>query len=248
MAQLIDIFLLYTCCPSFYQRLKGLQFCQCPLGQIEVKHHWLLDDLPQTNPMYVGSFCYFCDSCISYTPSRIVDDSSQCLLIIRIRHHTEIGDDILNFLALIEAQPTVYPIWNTILPHLFLKRTALRIRPIKDSKVRELSPLLPTDTLDVVTHNHRLLLIAIGWLQHQPFTLLILTEHILMNLPFILPDQAVCSLHDQLCRAIVLFQLIQFCILVLLLEIQDIVNISPSETIDTLGIIAHHTHTTMFMC
>ena len=248
MSQFIDIFLLYTRCPTFYQHLKRLQLCQCPLGEIEVKHHWLLDDLPQTNPMYVGCLCYFCDSCISDTPGRIVDDSSQCLLIIRIRHHTEIGDDILYFLALIETQPPVYPIWNSILPHLFLKRTALCIRPIKDSKVRELSPLLPADTLDVVTHNHRLLLIAIGGLQHQPFTLLILTEHILMNLPFILSYQAVCSLHNQLCRAIVLFQLIQFCILVLLLEIQDIVNISSSETIDALGIIAHHTYATMFMC
>ena len=248
MAQFIDIFLVYTRCPTFYQHPKRLQLCICPLGQLQVKHHWLLDDLPQTNSMSVGCLCYFGNCCISYTPGRIVDDSSQCLLIIRIRHHTEIGDDILYFLALIETQPSVYSIWNTILAHLFLKRTALCIRSVKDSKVRELSPLLPTYALDIVTHNHRLLLIAIGRLQHQPFTLLILTEHILMNLPFILPYQTVCSLHDQLCRAVVLLQLVQFCILVLLLEIQDIVNISSSETIDALGIIAHHTHTTMFMC
>ena len=206
MTEFIDIFLVNARCPSLYQRLKILQLSQSALGQIEIKHHWLLDDLPQAHTMQVCGLGNFSYRCISNTTCRIVDDSTQCLLVIRISYHTEIGNDILYFLALVETQPSIYSIRYTVLTHLFLKGTALCIRSVKNGKVRKLAIFLPADALNIVTYYHRFLLVTIGRFEHQALTFLISAEYIFVDLSFILPNQTIRSLYNKLSRAVVLFQ------------------------------------------
>ena len=198
--------------------------------------------LPQADVMQIGCFHYLTHRCVTNTSCRIVDDASQCLFVIGISHYTEVGNHVLNLLALIEAQSTIDAIRNTILAHLFLKRTTLCIGAIENGKVTIFTLLLSANSLDVVANNHRLLLVAIGRFQRQALTLLILAEHILVYLSFVLANQAVSSLHDELCRTIVLFQFIQSCPIIMLLEVQDIIDVSTSETIDALCIIANYTH------
>ena len=101
------------------------------------------------------------------------------------------------------------------------------------------------DPLDVVTHDDGLLLIAIGRLERQSFAFVVLTEHILVDLSFVLPDQTVGCLYDILRTAVVLFQFEQSGTLVRLLEVKDIIDVRPAETIDALRIIPHHTDTLM---
>ena len=77
----------------------------------------------------------------------------------------------------------------------------------------------------------------------------ILAEDILANLSFVLANQRVSCLNDELRRTVVLLQFKEARALrVLLLEIEDIVDIGTSETIDALRIVANHTYTTMFLC
>ena len=118
----------------------------------------------------------------------------------------------------------------------------MRVRTIKDSEIAPVAAILTLEPFDVLTHDHRLLFVAVGGLQLQPFTMLILRENVFRYLPFIPPDERVGSLNDQLRRAIVLFQFEEFCIFIQTLEVQDIIDIGTSEGIDALGIIAHHTH------
>ena len=97
-------------------------------------------------------------------------------------------------------------------------------------------------SLDILRYNHRLFPIAVGRFQLQFLTMLILREHILRNLPFVTPDKRISRLHNQLRRTIVLLQFKELRVIVLALEVQDIVDIGPSERIDTLRIIAYYTH------
>ena len=69
-----------------------------------------------------------------------------------------------------------------------------------------------------------------------------------MNLSSILTNQTVCSLNNQLSRTIVLLQLKQLSALILLLEIQDIVDVGTTETIDTLCVVTNHAHLTRLLC
>ena len=136
---------------------------------------------------------------VTDTSCRIVDDTAQGLLVIRIGYHTEIGYHILYLLTLIERQATVNSIRYAILAHLFLKATTLGIRTIENGKIRIVATFLPSDAFDVVTYYHRLLLVTISRFQHQPFTLFILAEHFLMYLALIFTNKAVGGLHNELC-------------------------------------------------
>ena len=107
--------------------------------------------------------------------------------------------------------------------------------------------ILPPYALDVLTDYHRLLLVRIGWLQLQPFAVLVLRKDILRNLPLVTFDQRISRLHNQLRTPIVLFQFEEFCIVVLALEVQDIVDVRTSERIDALCIVAHHAHLLTFL-
>ena len=249
MSQHISILLFDSLFPSINKCLETFQFCLRTLCQLESKYNRLSDDCPKRNVMQIGCFHYLTDSRVTKTSCGVVDDSTQRLLIIRISHYTEIGYDILDFLTLIEGQSAVNAVWYSILAHLLLKRTALRIRTIKDGKVTILSTLLSSDTLNVVAYDDSLLLVAIGGLQRESLALFVLAEDILANLSFVLANQRVSCLNDELRRTVVLLQFKEACALrVLLLEIEDIVDIGTSEAIDALRIVANHTYTTMLLC
>ena len=106
--------------------------------------------------------------------------------------------------------------------------------------------LLSPQPLDILRHDHRLLPVRKRRLQLQLLTMLILREHILRNLPFISLNQRVRRLHYQLRRTVILLQLKELRIRILTLEVQDIVDVRTTERINTLCIIAHHTHLLTF--
>ena len=166
-----------------------------------------MDDTPQTDMMQVSCFYDLCHRRIANATCGIVDDSTQSLLIIGIRDYTEVSNDILDFLALVEAQTAIDTIRNAVLAHLFLKGTALCVGAIQNSEITILCLVLSTDSLDIVTHYNSLFPITIGRLQGQTLSLLILAEHILVYLSLVLTYQAIGSLHDKLCGTVVLLQL-----------------------------------------
>ena len=182
---------------------------------------------------------------VADTSCRIVDDAAQRLLVVGICHNAEVGYHVLDFLALIEAQTAIDAVRNTVFAHLFLKGTALRVGTIEDGKVGEFSMLLPTNALNVVADNHSLLLVAIGRFQGQALALLVLAEDVLSDLSFVLANKTVCRLHDELRRAIVLLQLEELCVLILLLEVQNVIDVGTTEAVDALRIVTHHTDTPM---
>ena len=112
--------------------------------------------------MQIGSINNLGNGRITNTTCRIVDDATQCLLVVWVSHNTEVGNDILDFLTLVETQSTIDTIWNAVLAHLFLKRTTLRIGTIENGEIAILGTLLPTNALDVITHDDGLFLITIG--------------------------------------------------------------------------------------
>ena len=241
VSQLIGILLPQALLPSFHQLSEGIKLGHRAFAEFQVKHDGLLDDTPQADTMRIGRLGNPTHRRVTNASCRIVDDATQGLLIVRIGHHTEVGNDILYLLALVEAQSSINPVGYAVLAHLLLKAAALGIRAVEDSEIGILPTFLATDTLDVVTHDDGFLLVAIGGLQRQPLTLLVRAEHILVDLSFVLAYQTVGSLHDELCRTVVLLQLIEPRALVLLLEVQDIVDVGPTETVDALRIVAYHT-------
>ena len=162
--------------------------------------------------MHVGSLHNLLDGGVANASGGIVDDASQRLLVVGIGHGAEVGNDILDLLALIKAETTIDAIRNAILAHLLLKGTALTVGTVENGEVAPFPTLLSTQAPYVVTHDDGLLAVAIGSLQAHPLALLLTTVHILGYLPFVLADETVGSLYYELCRAIVLFKFKEACI------------------------------------
>ena len=171
---------------------------------------------------------------------RVVDDASQRLLVVGIGYGAEIGDDVLDFLALIERQAAVDAVGDVVLAHLFLEAAALGVGAVEDDEVVPLQVFLTAQSADVVAHNHRLLAVALCRLQLQLLAVLVLAVDVLRYLAFVLADEAVGGLDDELCGAVVLLQLEELGVGVGLAEVKDIVDVGAAEAVDALGIVAHH--------
>ena len=110
--------------------------------------------------------------------SRIIDDTLESLLIVRVGNETEIGDDILDFLTLIETQSTVNTIWNALLSEFLLEAAALGIGTIENGKLIISTIILSLDALDILRHNQCLLLVAVGRLILYLLSFIIFAEHL----------------------------------------------------------------------
>ena len=171
----------------------------------------------------------------------IVDDPLQCLLITRIDHQPEVGDDILDLFPLIERETSIDAVGHPHLAQHLLKDTALRIGPVENGKVGIGVLLTPMQFRNLPHHLRGLHHVAVALHHRNTLPPRIHREDRLLYLPAVLLDQAIGRLHDGLRRAVVLLQLEDFRFGKGAREVEDIVNLRPAERVDALGIIAHHT-------
>ena len=205
------------------------------------------DYLPETHLVLMGTVGNLQHRSSPYSSCRIVDDTLDSLFIIRIRHQTEISNNILNFLALVETQSAIDAIRNTLLSELLLEAAALGIGAVENGKITILAAILAPDTLHILRNNCRLFLVAVSRLILNLLPLRILAEHILRNLVAVMLDQTVSRLNDSLGRAVVLLQFEETRALKLALIVENIIDIGTTETIDTLRVITHGTNTLLLL-
>ena len=198
--------------------------------------------LPETHLVLMRTVSNLHHRCCADTASRIVDDTLDGFLIIRIGHQSEISDNILDFLALIETQSAIDAIRNALFSELLLKAAALGVGTIQNGEIMIFAIILTLDALDVLSHDYRLFLVAVSRFVLQLLAYRIFAIYILLDLVAVKLNQTVGCLHDGLSRTVVLFQLEETCSLQLLLIIQNIVDIGTTETVDTLRIITHSTY------
>ena len=189
MSQRVGILSVQSSYPSFDKLPEALQLCHRSLAHIHREEHWLLYHLPQTYSIHLSCLGNLTYGSVTDTSGRIVDYSFECFFVVGVSHQSEIGYHVFYLLTLIEAQTSVDTIWDIILTHLFLKASALGVGAIQDSEVTPVAVVFPTQSLNVLSHYHRLFLVRIGRLQLQLLTVLILREHILRNLPLITSDE-----------------------------------------------------------
>ena len=185
---------------------------------------------------------------ISDTTLRIVDNSLQRLVIIRICHKAEIGYDVLYLLTLIEAESTINTIWYSGMQQLVLKETALSVRTIQYRHIGISHLLTKMQASDIVAHNAYLLTVRICNVELHLVAFQILTIYILRNLTLVVGNKTIGSLHYILRTSVVSFKLEQLRSLIYISEIQNIVNIGSTESIDALSIVAYDADLSRIAC
>ena len=247
ITQFIDICSLSPVDKGRNQQSEGFQLVHRTLVNRQSILLRSTDYLPETHLVLMGTVSNLQHSSSTDSTSRIVDDTLDSLFIIRIRHQTEIGYDVLDFLALVETQSAIDAIRNTLLSELLLEAAALGIGTVENGKITILAAILAPDTLHILRNNHRLFLVAVSRLILNLLTLRILAEHILRNLVAVMLDQTVSRLNDGLGRTVVLFQLEETRTLKLALIVENIIDIGTTEAIDTLRVITHGTNTLLLL-
>ena len=92
---------------------------------------------------------------------------------------------------------------------------------------------------DIVAHNAYLFTVRICNVELHLVAFQILTIYILRNLTLVVGNKTIGCLHYVLRASVVSFKLEQHRSLIYISEIQNIVNIGSTESIDTLSIVAY---------
>ena len=247
ITQFIDIQGMRTVDERRDKQAEFLKFRLRTLVDIQSVMFHITYHLPETHLIQMGTIGNLHHGSSTDATSRIIDDTLESLLIVRVGNEAEIGDDILDFLTLIETQSTINTIWNALLSEFLLEASALGIGTIENGKLIVSAIILPLDALDILRHNQRLLLVAVGRLILNLLSFIIFAEHLFLNLIAVMMNQTVGSLHDGLSRSVVLFQFKKLGSRQLLLIIQYIIDVGTTEAIDALRIITHGTDTHFFL-
>ncbi len=203
---------------------------------------------PQADSIIGSCRYYFADGSISNATGRIIDDTLERFFVIRIHHQTKISNNVFYLLSLVERKSAVNLIRHRSLPKSFFKNTALRVRTIQDSKISITVGMFATQFGYLIRHNITLFHIAVCLEHTDSFPFLFFGEYGFPYLTLILLNQAVGSTDNGLCGAVILLQFEDFRIGVDFRKIENIINIRPTERIDTLRIISHHTDTLILLC
>ena len=159
---------------------------------------------------------------------------------MRVHTQAQIGDGILDLLSLIEGESAVDAVRDFPAAEFFLETAALAIGAVQDGHLAEGQVLLLVEACEIAHDGACLVDVAVGEEHLDEPPLVVAAEYLLGYLAAVVLYEAAGSIHDGLGGAVVLLQLEEPRPLVSLLEVQDIVYLSPSETVDALCIVAHH--------
>ena len=188
----------------------------------------------------IGIALQACQGRIANTTSGHVNNALQAQAIVRIIYQTQISDNILDFLALIEFGATHHGIGNTTLNEHFFKNTGLGIGAIKHSHVPQLRPFLELQLLHALDNEASFIpfvnRLIIGYLRAHA----IIGPQIFRLAARIIFNYRISGIQNHLCAAVVLLQLHQLGFGIILFKVQNIADIRATPAVNALVRIAHH--------
>ena len=159
---------------------------------------------------------------------------------MRIINQTQISDNILNFLALIELRSPHHGVGHATFNEHFFKNTGLSIGAIKHSHFAQLGAFLKLQLLHALDYEaslipfvHRLI---IGYLRAHA----IIGPQIFRLAARIIFNYRISGIQNHLCAAVVLLQLHQLGFGIILFKVQNIADIRATPAVNALVRIAHH--------
>ena len=167
-----------------------------------------------------------------------VDDARQAGVVGRYQGEPQVGDNVPDLFALIEAHPAHDRIGDAGAQALFFKQPGLRVGAVEDHEVAIAQPV--PEARDLIDHKARLIVPVEGLIEDNrlaggvggPQRLAVSVRVVLDDLPR--------GLQDGLGGAIVLFELHDGGIEIVLFEFQDVAHVGTTPPVDRLVIISHH--------
>ena len=228
---------------TLYLRRRGT-------GQCEAAGSGVGKDVPRRHGMVVGVLHDFRHCRSSDAACGIVDDAAQGLLVVVVGDEAEVGNDILDLLALIERQSADDAVWDAVFTQLVLEGPALCVVAVEDGDVVKREAVAAHKLTDVTADGGGLFAVGVQVFQCDRVAVVLLGEDGFVYLSAVVGDETVGGEDDVVCRTVVLLELedlcrtafhLSVCLCLLaegLPESEDIIDIGASETVDGLCVVA----------
>ena len=201
----------------------------------------MADHLPEAHAVLRGAVDEALQRRVADAADGIVDDAAQGLAVVGIDDQAEVGQDVLDLLALVEGQSAVYYIRYGPLAQFVLETAALGVGAVEDGEGVILAAVLALDAVYLLGYHHGLLLVAVAGVVEDAVALGLLGIDLLGDLsPVVLHERA--GRTDDVARgAVVALQLEEAGEGKLLLEVENVVDIGAAEGVDALVVVADDT-------
>ena len=103
--------------------LRQLRRCACVDGEVVLQR--VGQHVPGRCAVRVGAVQQLAHRGVADAACRVVDDAFERLFVVRVGYQAEVGHHVLDFLALVERQPAVYLVGQSLLAECFFQHARL---------------------------------------------------------------------------------------------------------------------------
>ena len=103
LAQRVGIFRQPVVHKLLHEGFEKQQLADSSTVNSQLVFYGMADYFPQADTVFLCRSHYFLDGSVAYSPCRIVDNAAESLFVVGVDNQTEVSNDILYLLALIEA-------------------------------------------------------------------------------------------------------------------------------------------------
>ena len=169
----------------------------------------------------------------------LIDDALQAGVVGRIDDGPQIGHDVLDFFAVIEAQAAVNTVGNARPHQHFLQYAALGVGAVQHGHIA-VFPMAAVLLGDAVADPRGLLPLVSGGEEFDGFACGQLRPQGFFHAARVVGDDLIGRVQNIGGAAVVLFQLDDLRVREILLEIQNIADVRAAPAVDALIVVAHH--------
>ena len=162
-----------------------------------------------------------------------VDDASEAHVVVVVGDQAEVADEVFYLLALVEPDAAHEEVWHVVTQAHLLEGAGLRVDAVHDGEVGRLTAIAP-EILDLVDNELRLVVLVVALVHGDGDALAQVGEEVLFQALPVGSDDVLGGLEDRLGGAVVLFERDLLGVVEVLLETEDVADVSISPRVDGL--------------
>ena len=171
--------------------------------------------------------------------SGVVDDAQERLLVVVVYHQAQVGQHVFDFLAPIEREALVDAVGNGSAAEGFLYGTRLHVGAVENSERLVVEVFAEVGFLYRFGYEAPFIALIGGTEQGDAVALGVVGPYLLLYLLDVFGYNGVGGVDDDLGGAVVLFKLEEVQVGVVAAEVEDVLYVGATESVDALGIVAH---------
>ncbi len=169
-----------------------------------------------------------------------VDDAPPADLVVGVDQHPQVGEDVLDLLAVVELGAAHHLVGDLAADHGLLEGPALGVGPVEDGDVTPPQALVAAQADDLVGHPLGLVVLVLGPVADDLVAGALVGPERLRLPGDVVGDDGVGGVEDGLGRAEVLVEGDGGGVRKGLLEVEDVRDVGAPESVDRLVAVPHH--------